>query len=135
MITPGVSKHLLLDFVQSLGSKDCHMALLSDKASLDCNTAVFDGTGEIRAQGYAAGGKRLLGFSSGMENGIAWAAWNNVDWQNATIKATGAVIYSKADANRVITVISFGEEKSSSQGLFRVRMPAPGSTDAVFWLA
>lgn len=135
MIIPGVSKHVLLDFVRGLGDADCHMALLRSDCALCPNDAIFTGQGEIRAQGYAAGGKRLNNFACGLDDGIAWAAWSNPEWMNATIKANGSVIYAKNWGNRIVTVLDFGEEKSSSQGLFRVKMPAPGPSGAVFWLA
>jgi hypothetical protein len=135
MITPGVSKHLLYDFVASLGNADCHIALLTSGASYGPSSATFEGAGEIKAQGYATGGKRLNNFSCGLDDGIAWAAWGNAEWQNASIKACGAVIYEKANGNRIVTVLDFGDEQVSSQGLFRVRMPAPGASNAVFWLA
>lgn len=135
MIQPGVSKHLLLYFVEELGEGDCHLALLSRNASMDCDVSTFTGQGEVVAQGYAAGGKRLQGFSCGLDDGIAWAAWNSVDWMNASIRACGAVIYQKAKGNRIVAVLDFGEEKVSSQGLFRVKLPAPGAKGAVFWLA
>ena len=133
-MTPGVGKHLLLDFVQSLGDANCHLALISD-CDLCPTDATFTGQGEIRAQGYAAGGKKLQGFSSGLDDGIAWANWQNVEWQNASIRAAGAVIYAKDWGNRIITIVDFGEEQRSSQGMFRVKMPAPGPSNAVFWLA
>ena len=133
-MTPGVSKHILLQFIQSLNGADCHMALLKTGARIDADTFVFDGTGEAEGSGYAAGGKRLQGFSCGLDNGTAWAAWNSVDWMNASIKAKGAVIYAKAWGNKIVAVLEFDEEKSSSQALFRVRMPAPGSQGAIFGL-
>jgi hypothetical protein len=135
MILPGVAKDLLLDFVKTLGTADCHMALLTKDADYSPQTSQFTGTGEVRCQGYTAGGKKLHGFASGLDDGIAWVNWGSPEWANATIKAHGAVIYAKGWGNRVVTVIDFGEEKSSSQGLFRVKMPAPGSANAIFWLA
>jgi hypothetical protein len=134
-MTPGVGKHLLLDFVQSLGDADCHIALLSESCDLCPTDATFTGKGEVRAQGYGAGGKKLQGFSSGLDDGIAWAAWQNAEWQNATIRACGAVIYAKGWGNRIITIVDFGEEQRSTQGMFRVKFPAPGPNNAVFWLA
>lgn len=134
MLQSGVGKHLLMDFVRSLGTADCHMALVTDSANLSPATETFEGQGEVRAQGYAAGGKRLNNFACGLDDGIAWASWSNVEWQNATIKASGAVIYDRA-TKRVITVLDFGGEQSSSQGMFRVRMPPPGAANAVIWLS
>lgn len=135
MIIGGVSKQLLHHIVRSLGDKDCHLALLSKDADLNCMTETFTGAGEIRATGYAAGGKKLQNFGCGLDEGIAWCSWSNVEWMNATIKASGAVVYAKGDGNRVVTVIDFGEEHSSSQGLFRMKLPAPGAKDAIFWLS
>ena len=135
MIVPGVGRQTLLGFMESLGKSDCHMALLRDGASIGPDTTAFDGSGEVRASGYAAGGKRLQGFSCGLDNGVAWAAWNTVEWMNATIKASGAVIYAKENGNRIVAVLDFGEEKASSQSLFRVKMPPPGADNAVFWLS
>lgn len=135
MIAGGVSKVLLLDFVKSLGEGDCHLALLSSDADCNCMSGVFTGQGEVKAQGYAAGGKRLNNFTCGLEDGVAWANWSHAEWMNATIKAHGAVIYQKARDNRIVTVLDFGSEQSSSQGLFRVKMPPPGVNGAVFWLS
>lgn len=135
MIVSGVSKHQLFDFVKSLGEGDCHMALLAKGANYNTNSDVFDGSGEVRAQGYVTGGKRLTNFGCGLDDGIAWASWGNVEWSNASIKAVGAVIYQKGKGNRIVTVLDFGDEQVSSQGMFRVRMPNPGAANAVFWLA
>ena len=134
MIIGGVSKQLLHDFIRSLGSKDCHIALLTKEADYNAMSETFSGQGEIKATGYASGGKKLQGFVHGLDNGVAWCAWNNADWMNASIKAHGAVIYAKGDSNRVVTVLDFGAEHSSSQGLFRVKLPLPGAKDAIFWL-
>lgn len=135
MIVTGVSKQLLLDFVKSLGDGDCHIALLSKDASYSPQDGQFTGQGEVKATGYGAGGKRLTGFTYGLDNGVAWAAWSNAEWMNASIKASGAVIYQKGNDDRIVTVLEFDEEKSSSQGLFRVKFPPPGAKDAVFWLS
>lgn len=134
-MTPGVGKSLLLDFVDSLREADCHLALLTSKSDVSATTPVFDGSGEVRGQGYATGGKKLQNFACGLDDGIAWCAWANVEWQNATLKADGYVIYARGWGNRIITVGSFDEEMRSSQGMFRVRMPAPGPNNAIFWLA
>jgi len=135
-VVPGVAKTLLLDFVRSLGEDDCYMALLREGASFSPDTAVFTGEGEVQARGYVAGGKKMSGFACGLDEGIAWATWSNVEWMNASIKAIGAVIYARGRGNRVVSVFELDEPvKSSSQGLFRVKMPAPGAKDAVFWLA
>lgn len=135
MILPGVSKQLLYYFVKMLGEADCHIALLTKQANIDPDTGVFDGTGEIKAQGYTTGGKRLSNFVCGLDDGIAWASWGNPEWTNATIRACGAVIYAKGMGNKIISVHTFPEEQTSSQGTFRVKMPPPGAAGAVFWLS
>lgn len=135
MIAPGLSKHLLHHYIQSLGGADCHLALLRDNADYGTDTRVFDGAGEIRAQGYAQGGKRLTNFSCGLDNGIAWANWSSPEWLNASIRASGAVIYAKNWGNLVVAVFAFEEEQASSNSLFRCKMPPPGADNAIIWLA
>lgn len=135
MIIGGVCKQFLYDTVAALADADAYVALIGKDADIGPDSMVFSGQGEIKAQGYATGGKKLQNFSCGLDDGIAWAAWDQPSWMNATITADAAVIYLKGRGNRILTVLPFDEQKRSSQGLFRLKFPPPGPKNAVFWLA
>ena len=102
------------------------MALYTNSATLNENTAAYTTTGEVSASGYTAGGVTLT-VEKGLSNNTAY-----ISFEDATISAAftarGALIYK--DGGAAICVLDFGSDKTSTT-TFTVTFPTPSSTDAL----
>lgn len=85
-----------------------------------------DVTGEVTGTGYTAAGQALAGVAGALDttNDKTVYTATNPSWANATITATGAVVYQKngglATADPLIAYIDFGGTVSSTNGPFTI---------------
>lgn len=107
------------------------MALYTNSATLNADTAAYTATGEVSASGYTAGGVTLT-VEKGIANNTAY-----ISFEDATISAAftarGALIY-KAGDDGAICVLDFGSDKTSTT-TFTVTFPTASSTDALIRLS
>ena len=108
------------------------MALYTNNATLDADTAAYTATGEVSASGYTAGGVTLT-VEKGISNNTAY-----ISFENATISAAftarGALIYKSGSGNPAICVLDFGSDKTSTTS-FIVTFPTASSADALIRLS
>lgn len=108
---------------------DTYMLALYSKNPGDPDT--YTPTGEVRGQGYTAGGIVLTKRKSGVDSkeGFAYISWlGPIRWEVATIKASAALIYNASKGNRSVAVFDFGEVVTSTNGPFVIPTP-PDSPD------
>ena len=105
------------------------MALYTNAATLDEDTAAYTTTGEVSASGYAAGGVTLT-VEKGLTNNTAFISFENVTI-SAAFTARGALIYK--DGGAAICVLDFGSDKVSTN-TFIVTFPTASSADALIRL-
>jgi hypothetical protein len=103
------------------------MALYTNAATLDEDTAAYTTTGEVSASGYTAGGVTLT-VEKGLTNNTAFISFENVTISNAAFTARGALIYK--DGGAAICVLDFGSDKTSTN-TFIVTFPTASSADAL----
>ena len=109
------------------------MALYTNAATLDEDTAAYTATGEVSATGtYSAGGVTLT-VEKGITNNIAFISFENVTI-TAALVARGALIYKDGGSNPAICVLDFGSDKTSTT-TFIVAFPTASSTDALIRLS
>jgi hypothetical protein len=106
------------------------MALYTNAATLDEDTAAYTTTGEVSASGYTAGGVTLT-VEKGLTNNTAFISFENVTISNAAFTARGALIYK--DGGAAICVLDFGSDKTSTN-TFIVTFPTASSADALIRL-
>ena len=106
------------------------MALYTNSATLDEDTAAYTATGEVSASGYTAGGVTLT-VEKGISNNTAYISFENAT-VSAAITARGALIYKSGGA--AICVLDFGSDKTSTT-TFTVTFPTASSTDALIRLS
>ena len=102
------------------------MALYTNNATLNEDTAAYTATGEISASGYSAGGVTLT-VEKGLTNNTAFISFENVT-VSAAFTARGALIYK--DGGAAICVLDFGSDKTSTN-TFIVTFPTASSADAL----
>jgi hypothetical protein len=106
------------------------IALYTNSASLNAETAVYTTAGEVVGSGYTAGGN-VLTVSKGITNGTAFITFADTSW-SAAITARGALIYK--DSGAAVCVLDFGSDKTSTT-TFSVDFPVASSTDALIRLS
>jgi hypothetical protein len=99
------------------------IALYTNLAQYDQTLEKYTTENESRGDGYQPGGYLLEGGVV-IETPLGFVLlFHSPVWQNATIKARGAVLYLADDANRVIRLIDFGKDIVSTNGPFTVKFP------------
>jgi hypothetical protein len=105
------------------------MALYTNAATLDEDTAIYTTVGEVSASGYTASGVTLT-VEKGLTNNTAFISFENVTI-TAALVARGALIYK--DGGAAICVFDFGSDKTSTN-TFIVTFPTASSADALIRL-
>jgi len=106
------------------------MALYTNSATLDEDTAAYTATGEVSASGYTAGGVTLT-VEKGLSNNTAYISFEDAT-VSAALTARGALIYK--DGGAAICVLDFGSDKTST-ATFTVTFPTASSAEALIRLS
>ena len=120
------------DFDFGPGTADIYrLALYTNEATLNAETAVYTTEGEVVASGYTAGGPTItptkgIGNTS-TSGGTAFVSFSNVSVP-AAFTARGALIYKVGGP--AICVLDFGSDKTSTSS-FQVTFPIATFTDAL----
>ena len=108
------------------------MALYTNSATLDEDTAAYTTTGEVSASGYTAGGVTLT-VEKGIANNTAYISFEDATI-SASLTARGALIYKSGSGDPAICVLDFGSDKTSTN-TFTVTFPTASSADALIRIA
>lgn len=123
-ILSGLGLAAKLSWLESMRGDKCMLALYDASASLSPVSMTYTPANEVKGQGYSAGGQALQGYECGVSAMSAVATWTQtVVWKNATIRARGAVIYNASKGNIIVAVIDFGQDVTSTNGDYKVRIP------------
>ena len=107
------------------------MALYTNVATLDENTAAYTTDGEVSASGYTAGGVTLT-VEKGITNNTAFISFADATI-TAAFTARGALIYKDDGSKPAICVLDFGSDKTATT-TFTVTFPTASSADALIRL-
>ena len=109
------------------------MALYTNAATLDEDTAAYTTDGEVSASGYTAGGVTLT-VEKGLTNNTAFISFADATISVSTaFTARGALIYKFGGSNPAICVLDFGSDKTATT-TFTVTFPTASSADALIRL-
>jgi len=129
-------KEELLGGVHDLDTDVLKIALYTSSASLDATTTVYSSVNEVaNGNGYTTGGETLAGATISSSGTTAFVDFTDVTWSSATITAAGALIYNSSQSDKAIAVLSFGGDKTSTDGDFTVQFPTADASNAVLRLA
>ena len=116
------------------------IALYTSSASLGASTTDYTSSNEVVGTGYTAGGIALTNIDPTSSGTTAFIDFADATWANATITAAGALIYNTTTdggtgTTNAVAVISFGGDKTSTNGDFVVQFPAADASNAIVRLA
>ena len=113
------------------------LALYTSSATLSNATAAYTTLNEVTSSGsnYTAGGNTLTVSTDPTSTGnVAFMSFANSSWTNANITAAGALIYNST-ANTAVCSLSFGGDKTSTNGTFTVIFPTADASNAIIRIA
>tara|TARA_R110000796_G_scaffold238671_1_gene359086 strand:- start:335 stop:736 length:402 start_codon:yes stop_codon:yes gene_type:complete len=125
----------LLGGVQDLDTDTLYIALFTSSATINAATTTYSTTNEVVGTGYTAGGNALTGAVISADGTTAIVDFDNTTWVSSTITARGAMIYNSTKANRVIAILDFGTDKTSTDGDFTIQFPAADASNAILRIA
>ena len=122
------------------GGHTFKIALFTSAASLDASTTNYSTTNEVVGSGYTAGGITLTNVDPTSSGTTAFIDFADVTWANSTITAAGALIYNTTTdggtgTTNAVAVISFGGDKTSTNGDFVVQFPVADASNAIIRIA
>lgn len=120
----------LHDFNATSGSV-FKIALYTSAADLGAATTAYSATNEVSGTGYTAGGNTLTNIDPVTSGTTGFADFADTTWTDATITAAGALIYNSSQSNRAVAVLSFGGDKTSTNGDFTLTFPTANATNAI----
>ena len=120
------------DFDFGSGTADVYrIALYTNEATLNAETAAYTTAGEVVASGYTAGGPIIIPTkgigNTSTSGGTAFVTFAHVT-VSAALTARGALIYKVGGG--AICVLDFGSDKTSTSS-FQVTFPIATFTDAL----
>lgn len=124
----------LHDFNVSGGST-FKLALYTSSADLGAATTAYSATNEVSGTGYTAGGVTLTNIDPAISGTTAFADFADATFADATITAAGALIYNSSQSNRAVAVLSFGGDKTSTNGDFVIQFPVADASNAIIRIA
>jgi hypothetical protein len=126
----------LLNGQQNFSANTFKLALYTSSANINENTTAYSSSNEVASAGnYSAGGNTLSVSVTPTNSGnVAYISFANTSWGNATITAAGALIYNANLANAAVCVLSFGGDKTSTNGTFAVNFPTADASNAIIRL-
>jgi hypothetical protein len=116
------------------------IALYTSAASLDAATTAYTTSNEVVGTGYTAGGIALTNIDPTSSGTTAFVDFADATWASATITAAGALIYNTTTdggsaTTNAVAVISFGGDKTSTNGDFVVQFPVADASNAIIRIA
>ncbi len=115
----------------NLEANTLKLALYTNAATLNENTASYSATNEVSGTGYSAGGATLANVAVTTDGNVAIFDCDNVAFANSTITAQAALIYNNSNSNSAICVLDFGSNKSSTNGTFEIQFPTADANNAL----
>lgn len=116
------------------------IALYTSSATLGASTTDYTTSNEVVGTGYSAGGIALTNIDPTSSGTTAFIDFADATWASATITAAGALIYNTTTdggtgTTNAVAVISFGGDKTSTNGDFVIQFPTADASNAIVRIA
>jgi len=107
------------------------IALYTSSANLDASTTTYSTSNEVTGAGYTAGGNTLTTVDPTSSGTTAFLDFSDTTWSSSTITAAGALIYNSSEGDKAVAVLSFGGDKTSTDGDFTIQFPTADASNAI----
>ena len=126
----------LLAGVHDFTAHTFKLALYTNEATLNADTAAYGASNEVAGAGYTAGGVGLTALAVANSGTTAFVTFEDAEWPGATLTARGGLVYNSSVAgNPAVAVLDFGADKVASGTTFTVRFPDATADTAVIRIA
>lgn len=134
-VTPGLCVSGRVAMLRAMENDTFKLALYGADAMLTPLTDEYTSVGEVRGQGYKAGGVVLEDIMVDVDGVTAMMSWGkNPVWRNATISARGAMIYNASRRNAALAVLDFRKDVISTNGNWVFPFPPMRADTAIIRL-
>jgi len=123
------------------GGDTFKLALYTNSASFNAATTDYTNTNEVGNSGsYSAGGGNLTRINPTTGGTTAFTDFDDLTFTSATITARGALVYNSTEGagsntTNTVVVLDFGADKASTNGDFKIVMPAADASNALIRIA
>tara|TARA_R110002049_G_scaffold49088_1_gene140833 strand:- start:488 stop:937 length:450 start_codon:yes stop_codon:yes gene_type:complete len=123
------------------GGDTFKLALYTNSASFNAATTGYTNTNEVGNSGsYSAGGGNLTRINPTTGGTTAFTDFDDLTFTSATITARGALVYNSTEGagsntTNTVVVLDFGADKASTNGDFKIVMPAADASNALIRIA
>ena len=123
------------------GGDTFKLALYTNSASFTAATTDYTTGNEVGNSGsYSAGGGTLTRINPAVSGTTAFTDFDDLTFTSATITARGALIYNTTEGastgtTNTVVVLDFGSDKASTNGDFKIVMPAADASNALIRIA
>tara|TARA_R110000824_G_scaffold8593_1_gene38907 strand:- start:1646 stop:2095 length:450 start_codon:yes stop_codon:yes gene_type:complete len=123
------------------GGDTFKLALYTNSASFNAATTDYTNTNEVSNSGsYSAGGGNLTRINPTSGGTTAFTDFDDLTFTSATITARGALVYNSTEGagsntTNTVVVLDFGADKASTNGDFKIVMPAADASNALIRIA
>jgi len=114
---------------------DFKIALYGAQSKIGPETKIYTKEGEISGKGYVSGGIKLRGYKVGTIGKSAHITFDDLEIKNATLGASGAMIYNASKGNAALCVLKLDGDYNIYNGTFEIKFPKPTETSALILLA
>jgi len=126
----------LLAGVHDFTAHTFKLALYTNEAVLNADTAAYGASNEVAGAGYTAGGVGLTALAIANSGTTAFVTFEDAEWPGATLTARGGLVYNSSVAgNPAVAVLDFGADKVASGTTFTVQFPDATADTAVIRIA
>lgn len=123
------------------GGDTFKLALYTNSASFNAATTGYTTGNEVSNSGsYSAGGGNLTRVNPTTGGTTAFTDFADLTFTSATITARGALVYNSTEGSgsnttNTVVVLDFGADKASTNGDFKIVMPAADASNALIRIA
>jgi len=123
------------------GGDTFKLALYTNSASFNAATTGYTTGNEVSNSGsYSAGGGNLTRVNPTTGGTTAFTDFSDLTFTSATITARGALVYNSTEGagsntTNTVVVLDFGADKASTNGDFKIVMPAADASNALIRIA
>lgn len=114
------------DFLSGVHTLDdqYRLVLYTSAADLDDCTTHYVAQGECSGKGYRTGGMGLKNPKVWVDRGAGCLTFDSLTIPNSTVTARGYMIINASKQNRVVCVVDWGAEYTSTEGPFHIKIAA-----------